>query len=347
MGGSVTPPSRRALAVLAAFVVAAAGCSSGTSATPAGSSRSGSVSLAPVATSGSAASSATPSSPALAGTAPAAAGGVLFDDFSYATAAGMAANGWIIRDKAGWPGVPGSIFDSSTVSMVQDPAQPSNRLMQISSWSDGKTTHQTQVCQARKFLAGTYGARVFFNDAPSAGPDGDQVVETFYLISPYVKPNDPSYSEADNEYLPNGGWGGPDRTFYVTTWATVTLEPWSADNASNNVRQSLQGWHDLVLQVADRQTRFYLDGQLIATHGEHYYPRVPMSINFNLWFIAGGLLAGSQKRVYDEQVDWVFHQAGAVLTPDQVTAAVADLRASKTAFKDTVPSSGLASPCDM
>jgi hypothetical protein len=259
----------------------------------------------------------------------------------------MTSNGWIIRDKAGWPGVPGSIFDSSTVSIVDDSSQPGNRLLQMLSWTDGKTTHETQVCQARKFLVGTYAARVYFNDAPASGPDGDQVVETFYLISPYVKPNDPNYSEVDNEYLPNGGWGGPDTAFYVTTWATVTLDPWSADNSSDNVRQSLQGWHTFVVQIADQQTRYFLDGQPIATHGAHYYPRVPMSLNFNLWFIQGGLAGGSEKRIYQEQVDWVYHQAGAVLSPDQVTAAVSDLRASKTGFTDTVPSAGLASPCDM
>jgi len=36
------------------------------------------------------------------------------------------------------------------------------------------------------------------------GPDGDQIVETFYTIS---QMDEPSYSEADFEYLPNGGWG--------------------------------------------------------------------------------------------------------------------------------------------
>lgn len=302
------------------------------------------------------AASAAPSVTGAVGTASAASNPVVgtsgadqtfFDDFSYASPSSMAANGWIIRTKAGWPGVPGAIFDASTVKTVDDAGRPGNRLLQISATTNGTTTHQTQICQQRKFLAGTYAARVNFNDAPTSGPDGDQVVETFYLISPYVKAFDPNYSEVDNEYLPNGGWGGEDKTFYVTTWATVQIQPWSADNASNNVRGSLQGWHILVMQVADQKTRFYSDGQLIAQHGAHYYPRVPMSLNFNVWFIQDGFVGGAAQRTYDEQIDWVFHKAGVVLSPDQVTAAVARMRSAGTSFADTVPSGGLDSPCDL
>ena len=46
--------------------------------------------------------------------------------------------------------------------------------------------------------------------------DGDQVVQTFYTITPYLEPLDPDYSEMDYEYLPNGGWGGAALTFHVT-----------------------------------------------------------------------------------------------------------------------------------
>src|SRR3974390_1027401 len=111
-------------------------------------------------------------------------------------------------------------------------------------------------------------------------------------------------------------------------------------------RGSLQGWHTLVIQIRSPETRYFLDGTLIATRGEHYYPRVPMSIDFNVWMIDGGLTATGM-RVCDEQIDWVYHQAGAVLSPDQVDAAVRQLRSSGSKFLDTVPSSDLASPCDM
>lgn len=258
----------------------------------------------------------------------------------------MTANGWILRSKAGWPGVKGAIFDSSSIAVVDDPQQSGNRLLQISASTDGTTTHQSQVCQQRKFLAGTYAARVHFSDAPTTGADGDQVVETFYLISPYVKPFDPDYSEVDNEYLPNGGWGGTDEAFYVTTWHTVRIEPWSADNASQVTPGSLRGWHTLVIQLQSPETRYFLDGRFIATHGERYYPRVPMSIDFNLWLIDGGLIATGQRQ-YDEQIDWVYHQVGAVLSPAEVDVAIGRVRASGRTFQDTVRPSGLDSPCDL
>ena len=52
--------------------------------------------------------------------------------------------------------------------------------------------------------------------------------------------------------------------------------------------------------------------------------------------------------MYDEDVDWVFHRTGAVLTPAQVRAAVAKLRRDRIAFRDTVPAATppLVSPCN-
>jgi hypothetical protein len=47
-------------------------------------------------------------------------------------------------------------------------------------------------------------------------------------------------------------------------------------------------------------------------------------------------------------VDWVFHQAGAVLSPSQVALKVTALRRASSAFVDTVPPEHppLRSPCD-
>jgi hypothetical protein len=62
-----------------------------------------------------------------------------------------------------------------------------------------------------------------------------------------------------------------------------------------------------------------------------------MSIAYNLWFIQGGQLpAGSVRRCH-EDVDWVYYQVGAVLSPQQVTAEVAKLRRGRVVFRDTVP----------
>ena len=74
-----------------------------------------------------------------------------------------------------------------------------------------------------------------------------------------------------------------------------------------------------------------------------------MSINFNLWFIREGLISSRERRVYDEDVDWVFHAAGTVLSPAEVEQQISAFRAAKVAFRDTVPAQQppLSSPCDL
>lgn len=274
---------------------------------------------------------------------------ILFDDFSYSTQAEMIANGWIIRSGPGWPGVPGATFRPENVSFVDYPDQADNRLLRMTSSTDGtsENTYQTQVCHQRKYLEGTYAARVRFSDEPVSGVDGDEVVQTFYTITPYVQPLDPDYSEMDYEYLPNGGWGGADLTFYVTTWETVQIEPWNADNTSNSMQGSLAGWHTLVTQVSGGTVRYFIDGTLIAQHGGDYYPDAPMSINFNLWFIDGGLTQAEGVREYQEDVDWVFHQANALLMPEDVNARVNELRKDSVTFQDAVEAGIRESPCDL
>ena len=166
----------------------------------------------------------------------------------------------------------------------------------MTAMTDGTTTRQAQFCHQRKYYEGTYAARVRFSDRPVAGPDGDQVVETLYTIAPLKAPLDPDYSEQDFEYLPNGGWGGGDLTLHTTTWETFRPEPqWLQVSASESRRGSLDGWHTLVLQIANRKVRYFLDGALLATHGEPYYPEERMSINFNLWFIREGLIDSRER----------------------------------------------------
>ena len=276
---------------------------------------------------------------------------ILFDDFSYTSAEEMTANGWILRSGQGWPGVAGASFRPANVSFIDYPAQPGNRLLRMTSSTDGtsENTYQTQICHQRKYLEGTYAARVRFSDEPVMGTDGDEIVQTFYLITPYDKPFNPDYSEMDFEYLPNGGWGGSPTTIHVTTWETVQIEPWNADNASNPTNGSLAGWHTLVAQVSGGTVRYFVDGKLLAQHGGDYYPDAPMSVNFNLWFIEGGLIEIEGVREYQEDIDWVFHEANTLLMPDEVAAKVLELRNASTHFQDTV-SSGvitLPSPCDL
>lgn len=275
---------------------------------------------------------------------------ILFDDFSYSTVDEMSANGWGIRNGSGLPGVTGASFRAENVSFIDYPAQAGNRLLRMTSSTDGTgaNTYQTQICHQRKYFEGTYAARVRFSDVPVSGSDGDQIVQTFYTITPYEKPFDPDYSEMDFEYLPNGGWGEAT-SMHVTTWETVQIEPWNADNASNSVNESLAGWHTLVAQVTGGTVRYFVDGKMLAQHGGDYYPDAPMSLNFNLWFIDGGLNGASDVREYQEDIDWVFHEADVLLMPDEVDAKINELRNASVKFQDTV-SPGvipLASPCDL
>lgn len=274
---------------------------------------------------------------------------ILFDDFSYSTLEEMTSNGWVVRSGSGWPGVSGASFRAENVSFVDYPDPANNRLLRMTSSTGGipENTYQTQICHQRKYLEGTYAARVRFSDEPISGTDGDQVVQTFYTITPYIKPLDPDYSEMDYEYLPNGGWGSGDLTFYVTTWETVQIEPWNADNTSSSVQGSLAGWHTLVTQVNEGTVRYFVDGKLIAQHGGKYFPDAPMSINFNLWFIEGGLVQAEGVREYQEDLDWVLHQAGILLMPDEVNAKVNELRNNSVKFTDTVLSGIQVSPCDL
>ena len=289
--------------------------------------------------------------PALVATtilAPTSGPAVLFDDFTYTDQQSMINHGWIIRTESGWPGVPNAVWAKNSVSFVDDADQSGNRLLRMTSSVDGTTVRQTQFCHQRKYLEGTYAARVRFTDRPTSGPGGDQIVETFYLISPLKAPMDPDYSEIDFEYLPNGGWDS-DTSLHLTSWETFSPEPnWKMDNTSDAVEGRLDGWHTLVLQVANEQVKYYVDGVLRATQGGRYYPEAPMSINFNLWFIADGLAQSAEMRAYVEDVDWVYFEGGQALSPPQLAAEVQELRGASVKFLDTVsvPNPPLDSPCN-
>ena len=273
---------------------------------------------------------------------------ILFEDFSYTNKEQLKKNGWIIRTEAGWPGVPGATWSENGVSLHKDGGVQFVR-MTSSTEGTGATTTQTQICQQRKYFEGTYAARVRFTDAPVSGPGGDQIVESFYTIAPLKAPMDPDYSELDYEYLPNGGWGIDGPTLYATTWETFSPEPnWKKDNVFKTTNGSQAGWHTLVTQVMNKKVSYFVDGNLFAEHGDQYYPEDTMSINFNLWFIRDGMTKSTEKRQYQEDIDWVFFQANTALTPQQVEAEVAKMRRSSRGFRDTVPPKvpALVSPCN-
>lgn len=277
---------------------------------------------------------------------------VFFDDFSQADLATLRAQGWTLREAAGHPGVPGARWGAAQLELVADPQRAGNRLLRLAAQTDGTPagTAQAQLCHQRKLLRGTYAARVRFTDAPVAGQDGDPVVQAFYAISPLQHDLDPTFSEVDFEYLPNGGWGSAATRLYAISWQTVQIEPWRAFNAAHEAPGSHAGWRVLLIQVDETRTRHVLDGRLLAEHGGRNVPAVPMSMNLSLWFSPGGLLpANAEPRRWVMEVDWVFHAAGRQLQQAQVLAEVQALRRQGRAALDTVPpaQSPLASPCNL
>jgi hypothetical protein len=284
-----------------------------------------------------------PSSPSPTPTSQPPSSGVLFDDFNYASSgdSSLSSHGWSVRTSSGGPGVIGATWSAGAVTFPTDPGNSANKVMQLAASTAGSAanTVQSEVdSTAKKFFSGTYAARVFFNDAPASGPDGDCVNETFYTITPLAYDNDPTYSELDFEYLPNGGWGDTGPKMYTTTWYTYQNNPtWVGDRVSSNVSESLQGWHNLVIQVNNGTVAYYIDGSQVFTSTGKYYPRQSMTIDFNNWFIDGELLGSSTSRTYNEQVDWVYYNAGANVSPSDVQSQVNSYRAAHTTFTDTVP----------
>ncbi|WP_077037247.1 glycoside hydrolase family 16 protein [Pelomonas sp. KK5] len=291
----------------------------------------------------------------LACTLASAAPGIFFDDFSQRDVAGLQSGGWLLRDRAGHPGIEGAAWSAAGISLVDDPARPGNRLLRLTGATDGTGpgTQQVQLCHQRKYLEGTYAARVRFSDEPASGRDGDPVIQTFYVVSPLKHDFDPEFSELDWEYLANGGWGKPETRLYGITWQTVQMEPWNAFNAAHEEVRSLKGWHVLLMQVAGGQTRWFVDGRQVAQHGGRNYPVVPMAIAFSMWFsppseVPVPLPTGGEPRVYQEDVDWVFHARNTVLDTAQVQARVNALRRQGASRVDTVPAAqpALESRCD-
>jgi hypothetical protein len=279
----------------------------------------------------------------------------MFDDFSYANVTGLEFNGWKVRTEKGWPGIPGALWKTENVSFPTDPENSGNKFMRISSII-GPEVSQTQVCHARKYLEGTYAARVRFTADPLPGAGavqqisaGDEVVESFYAITPYDKPLDPAYSEMDFEYLPWGGWSLSPGTLMNTTWDTVQIEPWLAKNESSRSIADYRGWHTLVIQAANGVVKYFIDNVLLANHSQPNYPDSPMSINFNLWFIDNKNPLPAEDRTYIEEIDWVFHAKDVVMEPQDVALQVESLRTAHVVFKDNVPplNPTLDCPCNM
>jgi hypothetical protein len=269
--------------------------------------------------------------------------GVLFDDFHYSapTDPAFGGAGWTTRNDVGSPGVPGAHWLTGNISFTSVNGDSVAQLKATTNGSADGTTHAEMYQNQLRFFEGTYASRVRFSDAPTSGSDGDHVNETYFTISPLRYDRDPLYSELDfSEYLPNGGWGGSQAN-YQTSWYTYWNSPtWDGLRTSTAQNRSFDGWHDVVTQVSGGHVRYYIDGVLTADHttdaqGDPVYPRTPMSINYNMWFIdTAGHTSGTS--VYTEQVDWTYYAGNQVVSPADAVKRAGQYRTAGTSHVDTV-----------
>src|SRR5450631_2764353 len=66
---------------------------------------------------------------------------VFFDDFSYGNVGELEAHGWTARTKTGWPGIENASWKKEGVSFPADSARPSNRILRMTSSTDGTPPH--------------------------------------------------------------------------------------------------------------------------------------------------------------------------------------------------------------
>jgi hypothetical protein len=283
---------------------------------------------------------------------------VFFDDFNYQSMEAFNRNGWRVRTETGHPGIKNATWSAEGISFHQDIPATHAGAVRMSSVTagQGENTRHTQFCHARKYREGTYAARVFFRDEPSYGPDGDEVIQTFYTISPLKAPMDKNYSEADFEYLPNGGWGANEKpAMWTTSWDTFQLEPWTKVNENTRVEGSYAGWRTLMLTITDNKLTYYVDGKVFSVHSSAVYPEDFMSINFNLWFMPKGAdgsigpVESPELREYQQDIDWVFFQEGVALNPEELAAQVVHLQTTGIDYVDDVQEQNppLPSPCGL
>ena len=287
---------------------------------------------------------------------------ILFDDFNYNSTAELTKNGWNVRTYPGGPGLSNGGWDASNVSFVDTGINKSMRLRATTNINgsnivNGAATQgsssQSEVRRSEsKYKNGTWATRMYFNDAPLDGPDGDSVVETFFGITKYIEGSEP-YSEIDFEYLANGGWytGTSDPAMWSGTYRIVDHADTNS-HANTKTVGSLQGWHDLVMQVQDNKIDFFIDGNHQRGFTGSVAPDHPMYLMFQIWFsndcydtsdpcTKKGYLNNSTERTYYEDVDWVYFEKDTLLTPVQVSQTVQSLRDNNINYIEGIKPAGV------
>lgn len=256
--------------------------------------------------------------------------GVLFDTFDYLGAKDPALfkHGWLVRTSKGGPGIEDTWSADGVTFPGDEEALAGGQVLQLRASTDGTEAGTKQASlgtAASKFREGTYAARIHFTDKPAEGDKGDHVNQTFYTIGGKGS----KYSELDNEYMPNGGWGRPGPKLDTVTW----YDHKTNDRLYTTTNKSLDDWHTVMIRVKDGVVAYWLDGKkLFLTNGK-FYPRADMSVNFNHWFID---LPFKGERAWDMKVDWLYYNANETLSADEVQAQVEDFTGKGMNYFDTV-----------
>ncbi|MCD7442957.1 hydrolase [Streptomyces lincolnensis] len=261
---------------------------------------------------------------------PAVPSGVLFDNFHYADAEDPALfkHGWLVRTSKGGPGIDDTWSADGVTFPGEKDALGDGEVLNLRAATDGTKSGTRQASlgtKSREFRDGTYAARIHFSDDPTDGEGGDHVNQTFYTIGGSGK----TYSELDNEYLPNGGWGRLGPKLDTVTW----YDHEDNDRVYETTNKSLAGWHTMMITVKDDVVTYRMDGEKLFSSSGKYAPRSGMSINFNHWFID---LPFKGDRAWDMKVDWLYYDANNVLSVKEVDAAVEKYSGAGLNYFDTV-----------
>ena len=280
----------------------------------------------------SSSSSSSSSSTAAAAKATAVPAGTKFDDFHYSGPhdPALVAHGWQARSGPGGPGI-ADTWSAAGVSFPSVASAEGGQALQLQVGTDGTRagTRQAELqSTGAGFFTGTYAARIYFSDAPAHGSNGDHINESFYPIS--ADDTSPRYSELDNEYMPNGGWGAPGPALDTTSWYSATAD----DRVTHRLHNSLQGWHTLMITAVDGMATYSLDGKKLFSSSGKYFPREGMGIHFNAWFID---LPFTGSRTWDMRVNWFYYKADQVVSLQEVQRTVSGFYRDGTHYVDTVP----------
>ncbi|MFJ3623556.1 cellulose binding domain-containing protein [Streptomyces iakyrus] len=256
--------------------------------------------------------------------------GVLFDDFTYQGPKDPALfkHGWLVRTSKGGPGVENTWSAKGVSFPTAEGAHAGGQVLNLRASTDGTKAGTKQASlgtAASKFRDGTYAARIHFSDEPATGDAGDHVNQTFYTIGGTGS----KYSELDNEYMPNGGWGRPGPKLDTVTW----YDHKTNDRVYETTKKSLDAWHTVLIRVKDGVVAYWLDGKKLFLSNGKYAPRADMSVNFNHWFID---LPFKGERAWDMKVDWLYYNANKTLSAKQVQSAVEDFTGKGVNYFDTV-----------